>query len=399
MVVRGAEGPGQAIDQPPLAVVVVHGERAIWLEVGARLLHRLPREEVALEPKGGLAADERQGVGEREQDQVVLLVGPLEERPPIVDVDADARVVVGVLGVTLGADLLEAGVDLDRVHVPGALGQCDRHVRPRPGADDQDVLEGCRRALVGQEVDRLALAARIDRGHRLVRDAVDVDVGDVRCVHGSGRLDLVIGRPRPRRLDRLPANDQEQPGKRDELHRTPVRQQDEKERSGHEAPDDRRRPQEGDDREADDPEDAPGDVEPVRLERLELHELAPDTLGDHRHQPGDGNEDDREHQPRRQSGCLRRAEVDEVLAAAVDLHREEQDEGGEERERDGRVREEVDPRVRAQEADADAEEAPEKNEVAEVRQVDDVRAGPANERQLHEEHQEAEQDEAQEAHR
>ena len=135
------EGPGQAIDQPPLAVVVVHGEGAIGLEVGARLLHRLAREEVALEPKGGLAADERQGVGEGEQDQVVLLVGPLKEGSPVVDVDADARVVVWVLRVTLGADLLEARVDLDRVHVPGALGQRDRHVRPRPGADDQDVLE------------------------------------------------------------------------------------------------------------------------------------------------------------------------------------------------------------------------------------------------------------------
>ena len=207
-------------------------------------------------------------------------------------------------------------------------------------------------------------------------------------------VDLVIGGPGPGRLDGLAPDDQEQPGKRDQLQRTPTRQDEEKERRGDDAPHDRRRPQEGDDREADDPEDAPGDVEPVRLERLELHELAPDTLGDHGHQPGDGKEDDREHQPRRQSGCLRRAEIDEVLAAAVDLHREEQDEGGEERQRHWRVREEVDSRVRAQEADADAEEAPEKNEVAEVRQVDDIRAGPANECQLHEEHQEAEQDQA-----
>ena len=45
-----------------------------------------------------------------------------------------------------------------------------------------------------------------------------------------------------------------------------------------------------------------------------------------------------------------------------------------------------------QEPEADAEEAAEQHEVGEVRQVDDVRARPADERQLHEQHQEAEQD-------
>ncbi len=131
MAVGRVERPGQAIDQPLLAVVVVHGERAIGLQVGARLLHRLAREQVALEPKRGLAADERQRVGQREQDQVVLLVGPLEERPPVVDVDADARVVVGSLGVTLGADLLQPRIDLDRVDVLGAL-LPGRSRRPSP---------------------------------------------------------------------------------------------------------------------------------------------------------------------------------------------------------------------------------------------------------------------------
>ena len=40
------------------------------------------------------------------------------------------------------------------------------------------------------------------------------------------------------------------------------------------------------------------------------------------------------------------------------------------------------------------EEAPQQDEIREVREVDDVRAGPADERQLHEEHQAAQEDQA-----
>ena len=57
------------------------------------------------------------------------------------------------------------------------------------------------------------------------------------------------------------------------------------------------------------------------------------------------------------------------------------------RERERRVREEVPLRPCAEEPDADAEEAAQQHEVAEVREVDDVGAGPADERQLDEEHQ------------
>src|SRR5947209_5722136 len=48
--------------------------------------------------------------------------------------------------------------------------------------------------------------------------------------------------------------------------------------------------------------------------------------------------------------------------------------------------------MRTQESEADPEKACQENEVREVRQIDDVGAGPSNQGQLNEEHQEAERE-------
>ena len=60
---------------------------------------------------------------------------------------------------------------------------------------------------------------------------------------------------------------------------------------------------------------------------------------------------------------------------------------------DGRPDEQVGPSSATQEPEPDTEEAPEQDEVREVRQVDDVRAGPADQDELDEEHQEAGEEE------
>ena len=100
-----------------LAVVVVHREGAVRLEVVARLLQRLLGEQERLEPDLRGAAHQRQRVGQREEDQVVLLVRACQERPAVVDVPGDPRVLVGLVGVAVDADLHDPRVDVDRVDV------------------------------------------------------------------------------------------------------------------------------------------------------------------------------------------------------------------------------------------------------------------------------------------
>ena len=100
---RGGRGAGQPVDQPVLAVVVVHRERAVGGQVLAGGGQGLFGEQEALQPDLRGPGDQGQRVGQGEQDQVVLGVGGLQERPAVVDVPGDPRIVVGVVGVLLDA--------------------------------------------------------------------------------------------------------------------------------------------------------------------------------------------------------------------------------------------------------------------------------------------------------
>ena len=129
-------------------VVVVHGERSTLLQVIADRTHRLQREQVALQTEPALPRDERQRVGQGEQDEVVASVGPLQERPAVVDVDRHPRVLVRMLRMQVAAEPLQHGIDLHRIDVLRAVGERQGDVVPAAGPDDQDVLwvrpaDGC----------------------------------------------------------------------------------------------------------------------------------------------------------------------------------------------------------------------------------------------------------------
>ena len=100
-------------------------------QVVAGLAHRFLGEQERLEPDAGRRADQRQRVGQGVDDEVVLLVRAVEERPAVVDVDGHPRIRVDVLGVEVAADLGELRVDLDRVDVLRAPGQGERGVGAR----------------------------------------------------------------------------------------------------------------------------------------------------------------------------------------------------------------------------------------------------------------------------
>ena len=134
-------GAGVALQQPRL-VVVVHGEHAVGPQVGAGLGDRLDGEQVVLQAQGRLAGDDRERVGQGQHHQVVAPAGLLQERPAVVDVGRDPRVEVGAVGVAVASQALQGRVDLDRVHVPGPLGQGHGHVVAGAGPDHQHLVQG-----------------------------------------------------------------------------------------------------------------------------------------------------------------------------------------------------------------------------------------------------------------
>jgi hypothetical protein len=159
---------GVALQQPRL-VVVVHGEHAVGPQVAAGLGDRLDGEQVALQAQGRLAGDDRERVGQGQHDQVVAAAGLLQERPAVVDVGRDPRVEVGAVGVAVTSQALQGRVDLDRVHVPGPVGQGHGHVVAGAGSDHQHLVQGPGRQVpVGEEVERRRRAQALDRAGDLV---------------------------------------------------------------------------------------------------------------------------------------------------------------------------------------------------------------------------------------
>ena len=67
-------------DQPRLPVVVVKHERAALRESCARRYDGVLREQEALEAQAGQARGERERVGKREDDEVILLPAPAQRK-------------------------------------------------------------------------------------------------------------------------------------------------------------------------------------------------------------------------------------------------------------------------------------------------------------------------------
>ena len=188
------EGRRIAVEQERL-VVVVHDEGAAGGQVGSRGLNGLGREQVVLEADGcGLARERRLGVGQRIQDQRVALVRVLEERPSVVDIDAHARALIGVLGVVLLPESHELGVDLDGVDVASPLRQGHADVVACARSDHEHVGEraACH-VPVGKEVEGLDPVQRGDRVQGLVGDVVGRDRQPAVAMAVDGRGDVVRG--------------------------------------------------------------------------------------------------------------------------------------------------------------------------------------------------------------
>ncbi len=320
-----------------------------------------------------------------------MVFGRLQERPAVVDVHGHPRVLIGMVGVALLADLHDPRVDVDGVDVLGALGQCDRDVGPGPCADDQYVVQRVVRSpLVRLGVLLLAVGQLPVGGrHQLVRNAVDRDVHDVDVVEDPVLgLDLVVRGPADAGSERLQQqrNDHPDPDDRGE---DPLPAADQQHETGRdqEAPDIGRGAQErhaGEQRDADQRTDQ---VVSIGGQRTQAPEAPADDLGRTGQDDRDHDEDDRQHQPGRRPGGVQRGEVDDRGPDLIlDLHREQQDEEHQRGQQDRRDRQDRPAPAGDQEADADTQERAEQHEVREIAQVHDVGTQPTDQREFQEQH-------------
>ena len=107
--------------------------------------HRLRREQVALQSEPALPGDERQRVGQREQDQVVRVrcVRSRNARPSSMCTLTRGSW-YGCSGCRSRPEPLQDRVDLHGVHVRRALRQGERDVVAAAGTHDQDVARSAR---------------------------------------------------------------------------------------------------------------------------------------------------------------------------------------------------------------------------------------------------------------
>ena len=338
-----------------------------------------------------MPGEDRERVGDRVEHEIVALLGVVQERPSVLDVHGDAGVLVRAVGVVVATESVQQGIDLDGIDVPGAPRERDRDVVPTPRPDDQHVGQRVvRRMPVRLEPERLGRLHDVERHDPLVRPAVHAD-RHASVIRRRPRRDAVVGRPSGLRGERQDPEDDQRGSEHPHL-RDAWSNHDHEDPGGDHAPDERRRLQEGEHGERGDPEDAPQDVPPIRLERFEAHEDTTDAFGDRGHDQEHEQEDDAEREPLGQGRPPEGADELQATCDAPSLDREDGEEQDERGEQEREPPEQIASRPGAEEPDPDAEEAREQHEIREEREVDDVGAAPSDQPELDEEHQEAQQE-------
>ena len=342
------------------------------------------REQVTLQAKSRLTREERQRVWQREHDEVVRLIGTVQECPTVVDDPVNTGILIGMVGMELDADGHQLRIDLHRVDRLGAIGERGCHIVAVACPDHEDARRWMREAPVDQLV--VGVASGGDRS--LMRDPVRIDEGRRAAVPN---LQTIVGGPDRVRGKCSDHEHREHRSDGDPLKHRRASVERNEERGDHETPRDRAQAGEPDGREDHDPRDRTQDVKAIRIERGEPGEPHGHAVRDRRHRHSRRDEDEGEHQPDRQPVDLN-AEIHQVPARAVDRCREREHQTNEQGENDRSFSEEIRLLVGPKEPDPDAEEAAQQDEVGEIRKVDDIGAGPADQSQLNEEHQEGRQE-------
>ena len=172
---------GQFLHQPVLPVVVVEHHHPVAAQVRARRGNGVLGEQEAFQTQAGVARGERQGVGQGENNQIIVLGRILQETAAIIDDHVHPRAAVGFIRV-------ERGINLDRCDRIDPSGQREGGVRAGPGSKNERVVE---RPAAEDAVDLLVERLPVLTGnHRLMRGAVDID--NVAFGNSRDEADLIV---------------------------------------------------------------------------------------------------------------------------------------------------------------------------------------------------------------
>src|SRR5437667_11284773 len=80
----------------------------------------LAREEITFQPNVAVAAVQHQRIYQSVNDQIIFSLGRSQKIPPIVKMNFDARILVWMIGMILGAQSIDRGIDFNGVDVFGA---------------------------------------------------------------------------------------------------------------------------------------------------------------------------------------------------------------------------------------------------------------------------------------
>ena len=289
--------------------------------------------------------------------------------------------------VILAAEPNDHRIDLDGVDVRRAVLQCRCHVRPRAGTEHQHVLERVPEDHVGPLVEVFLL---LHRGHRLVKDVVDLDdrIGAV-----LADRDLVIRRPqRPachhvneaeRQHQQRNVDADEHTARASESPAVRLAREQERHRRGEADPEPprRRQLQPRDDGKEAHARQAAEQIQCVAAKRRQRGHLPAHALRERGKERRDDHEDQRQqHRAFDDDDLLGRAAREIDAARRLHRHFETEEVSGADNDRlqQREPGEQATPRRRDQAPDADAEKAGEENEVGEVRQEPDIGRHPPN---------------------
>ena len=182
---------GQFLHQPILPVVVVEHHHPVAAQVRARRGNGVLGEQEAFQTQAGVARGERQGVGQGENNQIIVLGRILQETAAIIDDHVHPRAAVGFIRVELSAKMLDRGINLDCRDRIDPIGQREGGVRAGPGSKNERVVE---RAAAEDAVDLLVERLPVLTGHhRLMRGAVDI--AKVAGRNGGTEDNFIVRRP------------------------------------------------------------------------------------------------------------------------------------------------------------------------------------------------------------
>src|SRR6267378_7233850 len=176
----------QAASEPGLIDLELDEEDSVRRQQGARLPKRFFGVDEIVDAHVGVVGELGVGVEQSEEDEVVVRGGTLHEGAGVGEVDGDAGIVIGVLGMA-AAEAEDGWIDLDGIHGAAAVAQgaryviagarsYDQYIRVCGGEAEREVV-GILIGRFGQDAGMAIQKVAREVDDRLVSGVIDTNFG------------------------------------------------------------------------------------------------------------------------------------------------------------------------------------------------------------------------------